>query len=72
MAGDESKIALEPDAIGVREPLAASQTLYYDYTFQTWDFKLDALLLEEKGGIYVLSEIRYKDVHGIERRVTTC
>jgi hypothetical protein len=69
MVDDESKIALDPAAVGVKQPLPANQFLSYNYTFPAWDIRIDGLLLEEKAAIYVMGEIRYKDADGIDRYV---
>jgi len=67
MIGDEHKIVLDPDAVGVKQTLPPGESLSYKYTFPTWDFKIDALLAAETAAIFALGEIRYKDNAGVDR-----
>ena len=67
LIGDERKIALEPDAIGVKQVLPPGESLSYKYTFPAWDSKIDALLAAETAAIFAVGEIRYRDNAGISR-----
>jgi hypothetical protein len=69
MIEDESKIVIDPNVLGTKQTMAPGSFLSYSYTFPEWDLKADALLSEEKAGIYCLGEIRYKDADGIPHSV---
>lgn len=60
----ESKIQIERDTPASSQTLPPGNYLSYTYTFPEWDSTFDDLLSEEKGGIYCVGEIRYKDIDG--------
>ena len=67
LIGNEEKIKLDPDAVGVKQTLPPGESLSYKYSFPTWDPAIDALLASEKAAIFAIGEIRYKDSDGIDR-----